>query len=170
MLLVLVVLAVVVLVVSAPLRRGRAEAVEAAESAQRAELEAAKEAKYREIRDAELDYRTGKLSEEDWRAQDRALRAEAIEILRRLDASGEPTGYPGRPHVHGALRRPGLHRRRPDLPDAPALGEGRGHVGRLRRRHGGGGTGGSLMERNLDRWTIIFAVLFVLNTFALLKI
>jgi preprotein translocase subunit SecG len=34
----------------------------------------------------------------------------------------------------------------------------------------GGNTGGSLMERNLDRWTIIFAVLFVLNTFALLKI
>ena len=34
----------------------------------------------------------------------------------------------------------------------------------------GVGTGGSLMERNLDRWTIIFAVLFVLNTFALLKI
>jgi len=33
----------------------------------------------------------------------------------------------------------------------------------------GGSTGGSLMERNLDRWTIIFAVLFVVNTFALLK-
>ena len=32
-------------------------------SAERAELEAAREAKYREIRDAELDYRTGKLSE-----------------------------------------------------------------------------------------------------------
>ena len=35
---------------------------------------------------------------------------------------------------------------------------------------GGSSVGGSLMERNLDRWTIIFAVLFVLNTFALLKI
>ena len=86
MLLVLVVLAVVVFVVSGPLRRGRTEAVEASESARRAALEAAKEAKYAEIRDAELDYRTGKLSEADWRAQDRALRAEAIEILRRLDA------------------------------------------------------------------------------------
>ena len=53
---------------------------------ERAALEAAKEAKYAEIRDAELDYRTGKLSEADWRALDRALRAEAIEILRRLDA------------------------------------------------------------------------------------
>ena len=86
MLLVVVVFAVVVLVVSAPLRRGRVDAVEASESARRAALEAAKEAKYAEIRDAELDYRTGKLSEADWRAQDRALRAEAIEILRRLDA------------------------------------------------------------------------------------
>jgi preprotein translocase subunit SecG len=34
----------------------------------------------------------------------------------------------------------------------------------------GGSTGGSLMERNLDRWTIFFAVLFVLNTIVLLKI
>ena len=34
----------------------------------------------------------------------------------------------------------------------------------------GGSSGGSLMERNLDRWTILFAVLFVANTFVLLKI
>ncbi len=30
----------------------------------------------------------------------------------------------------------------------------------------GGSTGGSLMERNLDRWTILFAVLFAANTLA----
>lgn len=30
--------------------------------------------------------------------------------------------------------------------------------------------GGSLVERNLDRWTIFFAVVFVLNTLILLKI
>ena len=35
---------------------------------------------------------------------------------------------------------------------------------------GGSSVGGSLMERNLDRWTILFAVLFVINTFALLKV
>ena len=35
---------------------------------------------------------------------------------------------------------------------------------------GGSGTGGSMMERNLDRWTIFFAVLFVANTIALLKL
>jgi preprotein translocase subunit SecG len=34
----------------------------------------------------------------------------------------------------------------------------------------GGSSGGSLMERNLDRWTVIFAVLFVANTIALLKV
>ena len=82
-LIILVVLAVVVLFVSAPLRSRRTE--EVSESAERAELEAARDAKYREIRDAELDYRTGKLSEADWRGLDRGLRAEAVEILRRLD-------------------------------------------------------------------------------------
>jgi preprotein translocase subunit SecG len=38
---------------------------------------------------------------------------------------------------------------------------------------GGGGSsfgGGSLVERNLTRWTIFFSVLFVLNTIVLLKI
>jgi preprotein translocase subunit SecG len=30
--------------------------------------------------------------------------------------------------------------------------------------------GGSLVERNLDRWTIFFSLLFVLNTLVLLKI
>lgn len=38
---------------------------------------------------------------------------------------------------------------------------------------GGGGSafgGGSMVERNLDRATIFFAILFVLNAFLLLKI
>ena len=30
--------------------------------------------------------------------------------------------------------------------------------------------GGSLVERNLNRWTIVFALLFVGNVFALLKV
>ena len=34
----------------------------------------------------------------------------------------------------------------------------------------GGQGGGSMMERNLTRWTILFAVLFAVNTFVLLKI
>ena len=56
------------------------------EDERRAALEAAKEAKYREIRDAELDFRMGKLNDADYRATDRELRAQAIEILRELDA------------------------------------------------------------------------------------
>ena len=52
------------------------------------DLEAAKEARYREIREAEMDYRTGKLDEADWKAIDRQLRQEAMELLRRLDALG----------------------------------------------------------------------------------
>jgi hypothetical protein len=86
-LIVIVLLGVVVWLVSGPLRTG-AVAVENAEAAHRDDLEAAKEAKYREIRDAELDFRTGKLSDEDWRALDRELRAEAMELLRRLDELG----------------------------------------------------------------------------------
>ena len=55
----------------------------------RAALRAAREAKYREIRDAEMDYRTGKLSAEDYAAIDGTLRAEAVEILNQLTALGE---------------------------------------------------------------------------------
>jgi hypothetical protein len=83
---ILIVLAVVVAVVAGPLRPGRAEQVVAAENADRTELEAAREAKYAEIRDAEMDHRTGKLSEADWRSLDRQLRAEAVAILHELDA------------------------------------------------------------------------------------
>jgi hypothetical protein len=86
-LIVIVLLGVVVWLVSGPLRTG-AGAADEAEGARREDLEAAKEAKYREIRDAELDYRTGKLSQEDWRALDRELRGEAMDLLRRLDELG----------------------------------------------------------------------------------
>ena len=85
-LIVLVVLALVVVLVSAPLRRVRSgDDQDSVAASERAELEAAREAKYREIRDAELDYRTGKLSEADYRAIDQTLRAEATGILRALD-------------------------------------------------------------------------------------
>jgi preprotein translocase subunit SecG len=35
---------------------------------------------------------------------------------------------------------------------------------------GGAGTGGSLVERNLNRWTVGFALAFVVNTIILLRI
>ena len=82
--LILFVVAGAVLLVTGPLRE-KARAVDESLEAELAELEAAKEAKYREIRDAELDYKTGKLSDGDWRSLDRTLRAEAVDLLKRLD-------------------------------------------------------------------------------------
>lgn len=83
---VLGVVAAVVFVVGAPLRRAPGVDPDAEAHAELADLEAAKEAKYHEIRDAELDHRTGKLSPEDFSALDAQLRAEAVELLRRIDA------------------------------------------------------------------------------------
>ena len=121
-----ILLAVVFAVISAPLRaarrpvgsdgqpgggEGRRPAPQ--EGYERAELEAARETKYSEIRDAELDLRTGKLSREDYEAIDGGLRAEALEILDRLealsdiaDSSDAPSGTAGRddetkPEVEG---------------------------------------------------------------------
>ena len=79
----LVLALIVAAVLSLPLRSRGEE--ERREETRLAELQAAKEAKYREIRDAELDREMGKLSRDDWRAVDRDLRGEAIEILRELD-------------------------------------------------------------------------------------
>jgi hypothetical protein len=79
----LLLLAAVIAVVSGPLLSERKPTEP--EAPRREELEAAREAKYREIRDVELDYRTGKLSHEDFEAVNGALRAEALEILNRLE-------------------------------------------------------------------------------------
>ena len=81
----LLLVALVAWVVLGPLRAGAQEG-EGEDEASRAELEAAKEAKYREIRDAELDFRMGKMSQADYRRTDRELRAQAIAILKELDA------------------------------------------------------------------------------------
>jgi cytochrome c-type biogenesis protein CcmF len=54
------------------------------------ELEVLKEAKYREIHDAELDHAAGKLSDEDFALLDAELRREAVEILDRANGNGAP--------------------------------------------------------------------------------
>ena len=85
----LALLALVVRFIAGPLRRhgggahpradaeaGREPAGELRLAGELQALEAAREAKYREIRDCELDFRTGKLSREDY---------EAIDILDRLE-------------------------------------------------------------------------------------
>jgi hypothetical protein len=86
----LALVALVVRFVGAPIRARAGHepplgAPEEAGTAEREALEAAREAKYREIRDLELDFRTGKLSPEDHQAIDAQLRSEAIQILDRLE-------------------------------------------------------------------------------------
>ena len=94
LLLVVAVATAVVAVVLAPLRAP--PGADAGEGAgERESLEAAREAKYREIREAALDMRTGKLAREDWEAIDRRLRAEAMEILRALVRGGTEPGARG---------------------------------------------------------------------------
>jgi len=100
--LVLLAVAVTVAIVAAPLRAGRMASEDEAREGALADLEAAKESKYREIREAEMDFRTGKLSEADWRANDRELRAEAMELLRRLDELAGGPGGPGAPDAPDA--------------------------------------------------------------------
>jgi len=85
LLVVFVVLPLAAWLLAGPLLSGRADAAATVEEAERAELEAARDAKYAEIRDAELDYRMGKLSEADWRELDRRLRGEAVRVLHKLD-------------------------------------------------------------------------------------
>lgn len=75
-------------VVSGPLRRGAASQAEARDESDRDDLNAQRDAKYREIRDSELDYQTGKLTESDFKVIDRQLRAEAADILRKIDELG----------------------------------------------------------------------------------
>jgi flagellar biosynthesis/type III secretory pathway M-ring protein FliF/YscJ len=92
---ILIVLAVVVYAISAPLRAQRSAAAAGPDPV--AELEAARDAKYREIRDAELDVRTGKLSDADYESLDTTLRTEAIEILNKLDQAREGEELPSAP-------------------------------------------------------------------------
>jgi hypothetical protein len=100
---ILIILLVVIFFVSAPLRGARAD-TPGAEQAQSteyeseiAELHAAREAKYREIRDADLDHRTGKLSDADYAEVDAGLRAEAVAILGALDRAHSGVGSHGEP-------------------------------------------------------------------------
>jgi hypothetical protein len=96
-LLVLIVLAGVVYLISSPLRAGSRPDEARSDEADLAELEAARDAKYREIRDAELDVRTGKLSDEDYAALDGSLRAEAVDILHQLDEARSHEQIPSGP-------------------------------------------------------------------------
>ena len=83
--LIAVILVVLAVFVTAPLRRAAGFADGEDEDPRFADLEARKQAKYREIRDAELDREAGKITEQEWRRQDTELRRDAIGILKQLD-------------------------------------------------------------------------------------
>jgi cytochrome c-type biogenesis protein CcmF len=59
-----------------------------------ASLEATREVKYRELRELELDYGTGKLSPADYEATGAALRAEALAVLDRIESLTGAEGTP----------------------------------------------------------------------------
>lgn len=69
----------------------------------RADLEEAKASRYREIREAELDYRTGKLTEDDYTVVDAELRADAVSLLKQIDALDKPAAKKKKP---AAKRKP----------------------------------------------------------------
>ena len=81
----LVIVVLVAWFVTAPLRDREPTERDDPAVAELADLEARKTAKYRQIRDAETDR-----AEEDYRRLDRELRAEAIDILKRIDRLRPP--------------------------------------------------------------------------------
>ena len=129
------VLAIVVFVISAPLRAALKPEDPGAGNV--AELEAAREAKLSEIREAEFDHRTGKLSDDDYVLEIVQVFICVMLIILILMHSGKDSGLSG----------------------AFGVGTGAGPFG-----------GGSLVERNLNRWTVGFALAFVINTIILIKI
>ena len=78
--------------VTAPIRNREPAQSDDPAIAELADLEARKAAKYRQIRDAETDRASGKLTEEDFQRLDRELRAEAIDILKKIDRLRPPKG------------------------------------------------------------------------------
>jgi hypothetical protein len=159
-LLTLLLLAVVFVVISGPLRTTRvprrrdeqrtghgaaspASAGAPPQAADLAALEAAREAKYRDLREAELDYRTGKLSSADYEAVLGRLREEALEILDALESLGgsdleqqdrvreEQERERDRPAVEVALD----HRAAAERPRAAADAERAGEAGVLTGVH-----------------------------------
>ena len=96
----LVIVVLVAWFVTAPLRDREPAHDDDPAAAELADLEARKQAKYRQVRDAEADHASGKLTDEDFQRLDRELRAEAIDILKKIDrardAANREKADPGR--------------------------------------------------------------------------
>ena len=74
---------------------GEQRAARAEVDVERQELEAEKGRLLQEIHELELDYATGKLSDEDRAAIEGRLKGRAIEVMKRLDALSPPTNPAG---------------------------------------------------------------------------
>ncbi len=85
LLIAVVIVVVVAAWVTIPLRRPADQPEPGLEDPAMAELEARKQAKYREIRDTELDHAQNKLSDDEFSRQESQLRGEAIAILKEID-------------------------------------------------------------------------------------
>ena len=159
----LIVLAAAVYLISAPLRaRRRPDDAHRPQRREVAELEAERDAKYREIRDAELDLRTGKLSDDDYaRARRLAARGGGRDPAPagRGSTGDRSERIPSRRMTAildlvqvvlcvGLIFLILMHSGKDaGLSGAFGVGTGAGPLG-----------GGSLVERNLNRWTVVFAV------------
>lgn len=100
----IVVVALVALFVTVPLRRSQDPAADRiGGDAALATLEVRKQAKYREIRDTEMDRAQGKITAADFHLQDGELRAEAIAILKEIE---EIEGIEGIEGIEAAAGKP----------------------------------------------------------------
>ena len=78
-----------------PLFGGRGAAPTESE-VERQELEAEKTRLLQEIHELELDYQTGKLSDEDHRAIEARLKGKAVEVMQRIEALTTTTASPAK--------------------------------------------------------------------------
>lgn len=83
----LLLIAVVAVLIVRPLWRPALEPMEevAGPASELADLEQRKQAIYGSIRDLGFDFRTGKLVEEDYRDEAERLKAEAVEVVARIE-------------------------------------------------------------------------------------
>lgn len=145
-LLVLTAFGAALFLLSQPFWPGQVERVAERDDLRRADLEAAKIAKYREIRDTELDHATGKLSDADWRPIDARLRAEAVRILDELDGLGGDTRAPATDDVPAATTVPGTD----DVPAAAAAAGTDGPSSPATQRPDARGQGAATDDRATD--------------------
>lgn len=86
----LVILGVVLYVVFLPVfRKAQDPAVASAREVEHERLEAEREAVYVAIRELDLDYQTGKITEDPYRTRREQLTQRGVEILQALDSIAE---------------------------------------------------------------------------------